>query len=158
MPQNPNVPHHVPRVPRVAGGGLGGWGVVVWVAREERAPKIKGLVLEVSLYETQQRSVWVNWACQKSLLFGHYLSSHLSSLPLLLQRLYLRGRLETLPHCIPSLHSLVMLYLKCLPNLVHLELSQVVKGDTVYFGAGGFKKLKRLGIDEFDELRCIQDN
>ncbi|BFG30993.1 hypothetical protein CerSpe_172670 [Prunus speciosa] len=96
---------------------------------------------------------------------------NLSSLPLLLQRLYLRGRLETLPHCIPSLHSLVMLYLKwsrlkddplvflqCLPNLVHLELSQVVKGDTVCFGAGGFKKLKRLGIDEFDKLRCIQDN
>ncbi|KAK9928108.1 hypothetical protein M0R45_025262 [Rubus argutus] len=32
---------------------------------------------------------------------------HLSSPPLLLQRLYLRGRLETLPHWIPSLHSLV---------------------------------------------------
>ncbi|CAB4272775.1 unnamed protein product [Prunus armeniaca] len=58
------------------------WLVVVGVARVarlgERAPKIKGLVLEVSLYETQQRSVWVNWACQKSLLSGHYLSSPIS--------------------------------------------------------------------------------
>ncbi|KAM1060111.1 hypothetical protein TB1_024072 [Malus domestica] len=94
---------------------------------------------------------------------------HISSPPLLLQRLYLRGRLETLPHWIPSLHSLVRLYLKWsrlrdnplvfiqyLPNLVHLELSQVFEGDTLCFGAGGFKKLKHLGIDEFDELRCIE--
>ncbi|XP_009346318.2 disease resistance protein RPM1-like [Pyrus x bretschneideri] len=94
---------------------------------------------------------------------------HISSPPLLLQRLYLRGRLETLPHWIPSLHSLVRLYLKgsrlrdnplvfiqYLPNLVHLELSQVFEGDTLCFGAGGFKKLKHLGIDEFEELRCIE--
>ncbi|KAM2371798.1 hypothetical protein FF1_046080 [Malus domestica] len=94
---------------------------------------------------------------------------HISSPPLLLQRLYLRGRLETLPHWIPSLHSLVRLYLKWsrlkdnplvfiqhLPNLVHLELSQVFEGDTLCFGAGGYKKLKHLGIDKFDELRCIE--
>ncbi|KAK9928132.1 hypothetical protein M0R45_025284 [Rubus argutus] len=94
---------------------------------------------------------------------------HLSSPPLLLQRLYLRGRLETLPHWIPSLHSLVRLYLKWsrlkddplvflqyLPNLVHLELSQVFEGDTLCFEAGGFKKLKHLGIDEFEKLRCIE--
>ncbi|KAM5573619.1 hypothetical protein ABKV19_013251 [Rosa sericea] len=93
----------------------------------------------------------------------------LSSPPLLLQRLYLRGRLETIPHWIPSLHSLVRLYLKWsrlkddplvflqyLPNLVHLELSQVFEGDTLCFKAGGFKKLKHLGIDQFEGLRCIQ--
>ncbi|KAH0974346.1 hypothetical protein GBA52_016245 [Prunus armeniaca] len=74
---------------------------------------------------------------------------HLSSSPLLLQRLYLQGRLETLPHCIPSLHSIAMLclkwsrlkddplvFLQYLPNLVHLELSHVFEGDSI-FGAGG---------------------
>lgn len=94
---------------------------------------------------------------------------HLSSPPLLLQRLYLRGRLVTLPHWIPSLHSLVKLYLKWsrlkddplvflqhLPNLVHLELCQVFEGDTLCFGAGGFKKLKHLCLDKSDELQCIE--
>ncbi|KAF3449647.1 hypothetical protein FNV43_RR10378 [Rhamnella rubrinervis] len=94
---------------------------------------------------------------------------HLSSPPLLLQRLYLRGKLEALPHWIPSLHSLVILYLKWsrlkddpivflqnLPNLVHLELCQVYEGEKLYFTAGGFKKLKHLGLDEFKELRCVE--
>ncbi|KAJ7943896.1 Disease resistance protein [Quillaja saponaria] len=94
---------------------------------------------------------------------------HLSAPPLLLQRLYLRGVLETLPHWIPSLHSLVKLYLKgsrlkddplvflqSMPNLVHVELCEVFDGDTLCFKAGGFKKLKFLGLDKLDELRCIQ--
>ncbi|XP_004301665.1 PREDICTED: disease resistance protein RPM1-like [Fragaria vesca subsp. vesca] len=94
---------------------------------------------------------------------------HLYSPPMLLQRLYLRGRLEALPHWIPSLHSLVKLYLKWsrlkddplvslqhLPNLVHLELCQVFEGDTLCFGDGGFKKLKHLCLDKSDELRCIE--
>jgi disease resistance protein RPM1 len=94
---------------------------------------------------------------------------HLSSPPPLLQRLYLRGRLEKLPHWIPSLHGLVRLYLKWsrlktdplvllqnLPNLVHLELLQVFQGDTLFFRTGGFQKLKVLGLDEFSELRCVQ--
>uniref|UniRef100_A0A2N9HJP5 AAA+ ATPase domain-containing protein n=1 Tax=Fagus sylvatica TaxID=28930 RepID=A0A2N9HJP5_FAGSY len=94
---------------------------------------------------------------------------HLSSPPLLIQRLYLRGRLETLPHWIPSLHGLVRLYLKWsrlkddpivflqhLPNLVHLELLQVYEGDSLCFRTGGFKKLKVLGLDKFSELRSMQ--
>ncbi|KAF3447829.1 hypothetical protein FNV43_RR08535 [Rhamnella rubrinervis] len=94
---------------------------------------------------------------------------HLSSPPVLLQRLYLRGRLETLPHWIPSLRSLVRLslkwsrlkddplvYLQEIPNLVHLILCQVYNGETLCFKVGGFKKLKILGLDEFDELRSIQ--
>ncbi|GMN73867.1 hypothetical protein TIFTF001_056146 [Ficus carica] len=94
---------------------------------------------------------------------------HLSSPPVLLQRLYIRGRLEMLPHWIPSLHSLVKLslkwsrlkddplvYLQYLPNLVHLVLSQVFTGPRLCFRAGGFKKLKILGLDEFDELKYIQ--
>ncbi|KAF3449646.1 hypothetical protein FNV43_RR10377 [Rhamnella rubrinervis] len=62
---------------------------------------------------------------------------HLSSPPVLLQRLYLRGRLETLPHWIPSLRSLVRLSLKW----------SRLKDDPL---------LKILGLDEFDELRSIQ--
>lgn len=94
---------------------------------------------------------------------------HLSSPPPLLQRLYLRGRFEKLPHWIPSLHGLVRLYLKWsrlkddplvflqnLPNLVHLELLQVFQGDTLYFRTGGFQKLKVLGLDEFSELTCVE--
>ncbi|XVF13714.1 hypothetical protein REPUB_Repub08aG0231300 [Reevesia pubescens] len=94
---------------------------------------------------------------------------HLSSPPQLLQRLYLTGRLEQLPEWIPRLQSLVIVYLKwsrleddplvCLQhlsNLVHLELLQVTIGDTLSFKAGGFQKLKVLGIDKFDELRCIE--
>ncbi|KAG2721140.1 hypothetical protein I3843_02G054500 [Carya illinoinensis] len=94
---------------------------------------------------------------------------HLSSPPPLIQRVYLRGRLEALPHWIPSLHGLVRLSLKWsrlmddplvllqkLPNLVHLELLQAFGGDTLYFRTGGFKKLKVLGLDEFSELRCMQ--
>ncbi|XP_004301649.1 PREDICTED: disease resistance protein RPM1-like [Fragaria vesca subsp. vesca] len=93
---------------------------------------------------------------------------HLCSPPLL-QRLYLLGRLETIPRWIPSLHSLVRLYLKWsrlkddplvflqyLPNLLHLELSRAFEGDTLCFEAGGFKKLKHLGIAEFEGLKCIQ--
>ncbi|XP_022736200.1 disease resistance protein RPM1-like [Durio zibethinus] len=72
---------------------------------------------------------------------------HLISPPPLLQRLYLRGRLETMPHWIRYLHSLVKVYLKWsrlvedplvslqnLPNLVHLELVQVYDGDTLLRG------------------------
>ncbi|GMN40823.1 hypothetical protein TIFTF001_010043 [Ficus carica] len=94
---------------------------------------------------------------------------HLSTPPVLLQRLYLRGRLEMLPHWIPSLHSLAKLslkwsrlnddplvYLQYIPNLVHLVLCQVFTGHRLCFRAGGFKKLKILGLDEFFELKCIQ--
>lgn len=94
---------------------------------------------------------------------------HLFSPPPLLQRLFLTGRLETLPHWIPNLESLVRVHLKwsrlkcdpleslqVLPNLVHLELLQVYEGDTLCFKVGGFKKLKLLGIDKFDELRCVE--
>ncbi|KAK6251561.1 hypothetical protein SCA6_005566 [Theobroma cacao] len=94
---------------------------------------------------------------------------HLASPPQLLERLYLTGRLEQLPDWIPRLQSLVIVYLKWsrleddpllslqhLSNLVHLELLQVSIGDTLSFKAGGFQKLKVLGIDKFDELRCIE--
>ncbi|KAE8726847.1 disease resistance protein RPM1-like isoform 1 [Hibiscus syriacus] len=94
---------------------------------------------------------------------------HLVSPPPLLQRLYLRGRLESMRHWIRYLHNLVKVYLKwsrlpedplvCLehlPNLVHLELVHVYYGDTLCFNAGGFKKLKHLGLDNFNELKWVQ--
>ncbi|PQM41306.1 disease resistance protein RPM1-like [Prunus yedoensis var. nudiflora] len=38
---------------------------------------------------------------------------------------------------------------------LHLLLSEAFEGDTLRFGAGGFKKLKRLCLDKSDQLRCI---
>ncbi|XP_030474452.2 disease resistance protein RPM1-like [Syzygium oleosum] len=93
---------------------------------------------------------------------------HLSSPPPFLQRIYLRGRLGALPHWLPSLSSLMRLHLSCsrlkddplvslqnLPNLVHLELSEVYQGSSLFFKAKAFKKLRILGLDLFDELRCV---
>ena len=50
----------------------------------------------------------------------------------------------------------LIVFLQNLPNLVHLELCQVDEGEKLYFAAGGFKKLKHLGLDEFKELRCVE--
>ncbi|PRQ19016.1 putative P-loop containing nucleoside triphosphate hydrolase, leucine-rich repeat domain, L [Rosa chinensis] len=94
--------------------------------------------------------------------------SHISRAPPFLQRLYLAGRLENLPHWISSLQNLVRLFLKWsrlkedplvhlrgLPNLVHLELLQVYDGESLHFEAGGFPSLKLLGIDKLDELQSV---
>ncbi|KAB2632154.1 disease resistance protein RPM1-like [Pyrus ussuriensis x Pyrus communis] len=94
---------------------------------------------------------------------------HLSSPPLFLQRLYMRGRLDALPHWIPMLPSLVrlslkwsrlkddpLIHLRHIPNLVQLELIQAFVGDRLCFRADGFGKLKILCLDKLDELRCIE--
>ncbi|PRQ19031.1 putative leucine-rich repeat domain, L domain-containing protein [Rosa chinensis] len=94
--------------------------------------------------------------------------SHISRAPPFLQRLYLTGRLEKLPHWISSLQNLVRLFLKWsrlkedplvhlqgLPNLVHLELLQVYDGESLHFEAGGFPSLKLLGIDKLEELQSV---
>ncbi|KAK3435283.1 hypothetical protein EUGRSUZ_D02631 [Eucalyptus grandis] len=94
---------------------------------------------------------------------------HLSSPPRLLQRIFLRGHLETLPSWIANHHSLVILYLKMsclrddpleslrnLPSLVHLELLHAYNWQTLCFKAKGFMKLKILGLDLFEELEFIQ--
>ncbi|XP_039169276.1 disease resistance protein RPM1-like [Eucalyptus grandis] len=94
---------------------------------------------------------------------------HLSSPPPFLERLYLHGRLEALPHWLPSLSSVIKLYLRyCslkddplvslqnLPNLVHLELIQGYEGSSLCFKAKGFKKLRILSLDLFNKLRCIE--
>ncbi|XP_030474436.1 disease resistance protein RPM1-like [Syzygium oleosum] len=94
---------------------------------------------------------------------------HLTSPPQLLQRIYLKGRLEMLPNWLATLHSLVKLHLRwsrlkddplvalqSLPNLVHLELLQVYEGEALCFKAKGFRKLRILGLDNFDELRSVE--
>lgn len=93
---------------------------------------------------------------------------HLSSPPPLLQRIYLRGRLHTLPHWIANLQSLVILHLRwcqlrddplipltSLPNLVHLELLQAHNWETLTLTKEGFKKLKILALDHFENLTFI---
>ncbi|XP_062117719.1 disease resistance protein RPM1-like [Humulus lupulus] len=92
----------------------------------------------------------------------------ISSAPESLQRLYLAGRFEKLPHWINSLQNLVLLHLKWsrlkedplvhlqnLPNLVHLEFLQVYDGDSLHFREGGFLKLKLLGLDKLDRLQSV---
>ncbi|KAF4366967.1 hypothetical protein F8388_022755 [Cannabis sativa] len=92
----------------------------------------------------------------------------ISSAPESLQRLYLAGRLEKLPHWINSLQNLALLLLKWsrlkedplvhlqnLPNLVHLEFLQVYDGDSLHFKEGGFPKLKLLGLDKLDRLQSV---
>ncbi|XP_039169277.1 disease resistance protein RPM1-like [Eucalyptus grandis] len=94
---------------------------------------------------------------------------HLSNPPPFLERMYLRGRLGALPHWLPSLSSLTKLCLSCcrlkddplvslqnLPSLVHLELHQAYEGSSLCFKANAFVKLRILGLDLFDKLRCIE--
>jgi disease resistance protein RPM1 len=93
---------------------------------------------------------------------------YLSNPPRFLQRLYLTGRLQSLPEWLHSSDSLVKLVLKWsrlsddpllslqhLPNLVHLELVQVYDGEMLCFQAKGFQRLKFLGINKLESLRVI---
>ncbi|GMN40820.1 hypothetical protein TIFTF001_010045 [Ficus carica] len=94
---------------------------------------------------------------------------YVSAAPESLQRLFLAGRLEELPHWISSLQNLAILFLKWsrlkedplvhlqeLPNLVHLEFLQVYDGENLHFqGKGGFPKLKLLGLDKLDRLQSV---
>ncbi|KAJ6327077.1 hypothetical protein OIU78_014039 [Salix suchowensis] len=92
----------------------------------------------------------------------------LSSPPRFLQRLYLTGRLQSLPEWLHSSDSLVKLFLKWsqlsedpllslqhLPNLVHLELLRVYNGEMICFQANGFQRLKFLGINKLESLKVI---
>ncbi|PSS01364.1 Disease resistance protein [Actinidia chinensis var. chinensis] len=94
----------------------------------------------------------------------------LFSAPPLLQRLYLKGRLEKLPHWITSHHSLFKVYLKWsklrvdplqslqdLPNLIELQLLQeAYEGEGLCFKAGRFKRLKVLGLQRLNGLRWVK--
>ncbi|KAK4743562.1 hypothetical protein SAY87_001563 [Trapa incisa] len=94
---------------------------------------------------------------------------NLSSPPPLLQRIYLKGRLLEMPHWIPTHENIVTLHLRLcclkddplislqnLPNLVHLELEKVYDWKVLHFKAKGFKKLQKLGLDNYVGLRGIE--
>ncbi|CDP21089.1 unnamed protein product [Coffea canephora] len=87
-----------------------------------------------------------------------------------LTRLSLTGRLERVPEWVMSLQSLGTLALlnseltedenaiDCLghlPNLVALMLSRAYEGETLCFKAGGFPKLKELGLVQLKRLKWV---
>ncbi|KAK1268651.1 Disease resistance protein RPM1 [Acorus gramineus] len=93
----------------------------------------------------------------------------LSQPPKLLQRLYLKGMLESLPSWITMLQNLVCLCLRWsklkddpfeslqnLPNLAELELSRAYDGNELRCGEGGFKKLQVLHIQYLNELKVVE--
>ncbi|KAK2988616.1 hypothetical protein RJ640_027067 [Escallonia rubra] len=92
----------------------------------------------------------------------------LSLAPQFLRTLELGGRLEKLPKWIPSLHSLVKIRLyhsqlgddslqslEALPNLEIIILVQAYEGESLTFKAGGFLRLKVLGLIELKRLRSV---
>ncbi|XP_073010953.1 disease resistance protein RPM1-like [Typha latifolia] len=95
----------------------------------------------------------------------------LTSPPPLLQRLYLRGPLQTLPHWISLLQNLVRMRLrwsrlnqdsfKCLqalPNLAELTLIRAYDGVKLSCQNEGFLKLKILDLEQLDNLNYIVVN
>ncbi|XP_010271762.1 PREDICTED: disease resistance protein RPM1-like isoform X2 [Nelumbo nucifera] len=92
----------------------------------------------------------------------------LSSPPPFLRTLLLKGRLEKLPHWIPSLHNLCLMdlrwskmkddpleALKCLPQLKRLNLMHAYDGEQLCFQSGGFQKLENLGLERLERLRMV---
>ncbi|KAI8567312.1 hypothetical protein RHMOL_Rhmol02G0111400 [Rhododendron molle] len=94
----------------------------------------------------------------------------LSLPPRLLQKLHLKGRLEKIPHWIPTLHNLRKLKLgwsklkdvdpldslQDLPNLLHLQLTTAYEGDGLFFKVGGFQKLKHLWLVRLGRLKWVR--
>ncbi|RDX79317.1 Disease resistance protein RPM1, partial [Mucuna pruriens] len=97
---------------------------------------------------------------------------HLQSLrnpPSSLQRLYLYGRLESLPNWIPELQNLSRLYLKWsnlkedplpylkeLSKLLYLDLCDTYIGDVLHFKKGWLKGLKVLHVESLQKLKTIK--
>ncbi|KAJ0986952.1 hypothetical protein J5N97_005308 [Dioscorea zingiberensis] len=92
----------------------------------------------------------------------------LSSPPPTLQRLYLRGPLQTLPHWIGALKNLVrmrlrwsrlqedsVMVLQALPNLVELTLICSYDGTILCSQKGGFQKLKIFDLEQLDNLKQV---
>ncbi|CAL9039487.1 disease resistance protein RPM1 [Musa acuminata AAA Group] len=92
----------------------------------------------------------------------------LKSPPPLLQRLYLRGPLETLPNWISSLKYLVRMRLRwsrlkenslgileALPNLIELTLIHAYDGLKLVCQKGGFQKLKILDLERLNNLNYV---
>ncbi|KAI8546989.1 hypothetical protein RHMOL_Rhmol07G0161700 [Rhododendron molle] len=93
----------------------------------------------------------------------------LSSAPRRLRTLYLKGRLQNLPHWIHSLHNLTRVCLwwsklkdvdplqsfQDLPNLVCLHLTLAYVGEGLCFKAGGFQSLKCLKLSRMEGLKWV---
>nr|GME01998.1 disease resistance protein RPM1-like [Ipomoea batatas] len=94
--------------------------------------------------------------------------SFMSSPPRFLQRLYLKGCLQKVPHWVQTLQGLVKVYfqwsqlmenpleyLQDLPNLVHIEFLRCYVGERLCFKAGKFEKLRLLDLDRLEGLRSV---
>ncbi|KAA8544432.1 hypothetical protein F0562_022444 [Nyssa sinensis] len=92
----------------------------------------------------------------------------ISTPPLLLRRLYLKGRLQKLPDWISSLHDLVRIRLKWsklegdptdalqdLPNLMELQLLDAFTGSQLHFHPNKFQSLKILEIENLEMLEMV---
>ncbi|KAF8017805.1 hypothetical protein BT93_H2875 [Corymbia citriodora subsp. variegata] len=90
----------------------------------------------------------------------------LSSPPLLLRTLCIKGCLKKLPHWLPLLNNVArvdlrwsrlksspLIALQNLPNLVELELDNAFDGETLVFE--GFSKLKKLTLTNLENLRLV---
>ena len=95
--------------------------------------------------------------------------STISSPPLFLQSLVLRGQLQRLPNWISSLQILSVLSLSlsrltddplrhifALPNLVSLWLYRAYEGEQLHFAVGGFRKLKLLVLRDLQGLEVVE--
>ncbi|KAK1317647.1 Disease resistance protein RPM1 [Acorus calamus] len=93
----------------------------------------------------------------------------LSQPPKLLERVHLKGMLESLPSWITMLQNPVRLSLlwsklkddpfeslQNLPNLAELELGWAYDGNELRCGEGGFKRLKVLHIYNLNELKVVE--
>ncbi|KAI8570194.1 hypothetical protein RHMOL_Rhmol01G0014700 [Rhododendron molle] len=94
----------------------------------------------------------------------------LSSAPRRLRMLYLKGRLQNLPHWIHSLHNLTRVCLwwsklrdvdplqsfQDLPNLVSLDLKAAYEGEGLCFKASGFQRLKCLCLNQMEGLKWVR--
>ncbi|CAI0546289.1 unnamed protein product [Linum tenue] len=88
--------------------------------------------------------------------------------PKLLQRLYLKGKLQKVPVWIPSLHDLVRIGLRWskleenplevledLPNLIEIQLVDAYKGKQLVFSSGKFQNLKVLEVEDLEFLEQV---
>ncbi|PON61949.1 NB-ARC domain, LRR domain containing protein [Parasponia andersonii] len=112
------------------------------------------------------RSLSLNSRTEDDILDLQFMSS---SPPQLLQRLYLRGRLEKLPHWLPRLTNLATLTfessmlqvdsldsLQALPNLVSLRFHErAYGGETLCFKAGTFPMLREFHVVKAENLRMV---
>ncbi|RDX85778.1 Disease resistance protein RPM1, partial [Mucuna pruriens] len=92
----------------------------------------------------------------------------ISSLPML-RHLWLSGKLNKIPEWVPQLQNLVTLYLFCsklsdeplqsLQNMPHLLCLRIgldaYEGESLYFQAGGFQRLKELNLRKLNNLNSI---